>query len=188
MTNIPPSLALPDSPELPAEIEQGIVKVFHAISRTYAARNVLTIGDAVEAEDASVKSLRSVIAKHLLAEKRKQILAFHDGASITVRCHVKDVYAADKFVEEINAACQEALRLLSGSSRGGRMRERIKTICEVVLEWDHTTKPSTIKRQCGKPTAYSYPASGGGNMALCEEHARPHMTSAKAISLTKYDA
>jgi hypothetical protein len=43
--------------------------------------------------------------------------------------------------------------------------KRISRTCEVM---------DAIRQLCGWPTTHVYPASGGGYMALCREHARKH--------------
>lgn len=58
-------------------------------------------------------------------------------------------------------------------------RTDVSQLCEYVTEF----RPDLPWQFCGKPTAYFYPAMGGGTMALCEEHAKPHLASATAIGM-----
>lgn len=51
----------------------------------------------------------------------------------------------------------------------------ISRTCEVLAR--------TAKVHCGKPTARAYQASGGGWMALCEEHGEKHSAYADPIEV-----
>lgn len=62
-----------------------------------------------------------------------------------------------------------------------RSETKISKTCEVF--------PVGIdERACGKPTAYAYPASGGGFMALCTEHAKPHMGAGGVKPVAEWNA
>lgn len=48
--------------------------------------------------------------------------------------------------------------------------------CEVVIRW-------TPFDQCDEPTTHYYPTQGGGSMALCEEHAKPHLPYVTPVAI-----
>lgn len=98
----PAAVALPDTPELPAEIEQWLDIL---IVRAQVVGELIvddpTLGNAEDDLRASLASLRSVISKHLLTAK--EAWAILDQP-------VSPWGLAPELVEK--------LRLLSGSSRG----------------------------------------------------------------------
>ncbi len=56
----------------------------------------------------------------------------------------------------------------------------VSPVCERVTQWNPRTEI------CGKPTAFWYPAHGGGTMALCRGCAQPHERTGHLIGLTPY--
>lgn len=99
MTSDLSSLALPDSPELPAEIERALKEV-RACSQ-----------EGVETWNTAVEALRSAIARNFpTAEEAQTICDDWDNADW---CVIQSFAKKAVFISAISK-----LRLLSGSSRG----------------------------------------------------------------------
>jgi hypothetical protein len=50
--------------------------------------------------------------------------------------------------------------------------DSISRTCEYVTDWNF--EGLGVAAFCGKPSTYSYPSSGG-HMAMCDNHAKPHL-------------
>lgn len=57
------------------------------------------------------------------------------------------------------------------------MKSKLRSKCEYVQMWKPTIQ------FCDEPTTHYYPVGGGRTMALCLEHAEPHLAYATPVAI-----